>query len=557
MPSDEQPGNTTRPLPEFETPLPESEAAPLAVHSSTEAANPARGALVEQPRWLHPTSFIFDALSHIRSFVVPFLLALFGAAQDELFWQYFALVILILSLFRTGLHYLTLRYRIFGGELVINSGLIFRRVRTIPIRKIQNLDLIQNPLHRLFGVAEVRVETASGAEADAVLRVLSLSDVDQLRGVLFPEREAGPQPGTLLPASPVAQSELVASENATAVDPPAITAPSAVEHLLRIPLRWLALAGLSSERGLLLVGVALGALFQFNDRWFQDRAVWRLVNQYANTWTTVLLALAIGWILLKLLSIVWVTLRFFDYRLTRVGDDLRISFWLFTRVSATIPRQRIQFISIHRPLLFRWTGFSTIKLETAGGSGKEGEGGTTVATRSWFVPVVPDSEVPRLLQELRPDLEWHEADQPWQPVSPRAAARLMRVGVATGILLTIAAGVMYRPWGALAGLVLIPLLILWAIKKGRSHSYARTAFGVAYRSGLVTRKLSLTFYERIQSVSFKQSPFDRRWKMAVLAVDTAAAGPADHQIEIPMLPDDFARDEFAVLRELIARTQAV
>jgi putative membrane protein len=133
----------------------------------------------------------------------------------------------------------------------------------------------------------------------------------------------------------------------------------------------------------------------------------------------------------------------------------------------------------------------------------------------------------------------------------------MRVGVATGILLTIAAGVMYRPWGALAGLVLIPLLILWAIKKGRSHSYARTAFGVAYRSGLVTRKLSLTFYERIQSVSFKQSPFDRRWKMAVLAVDTAAAGPADHQIEIPMLSDDFARAEFAVLRELIARTQAV
>ena len=40
-----------------------------------------------------------------------------------------------------------------------------------------------------------------------------------------------------------------------------------------------------------------------------------------------------------------------------------------------------------------------------------------------------------------------------------------------------------------------------------------------------------------------QSPFDRRWKMAKLSVDTAAAGPADHRIKIPLLDEDFAREE--------------
>lgn len=571
MPSDERP--EAEPTRAAENPIPESARLP----PQPSVDNLAREVLSDQPRWLHPTSFIFDALSQIKSFVFPFLLALFGAAQDELFWQYFALVILVLSLVRTGLHYLTLRYRIIGGDLVINSGLIFRRVRTIPIRKIQNLDLIQNPLHRIFGVAEVRVETASGAEADAVLRVLSLSNVDQLRAALFPERligtelARGPQPlESECPASadgvleneadsrstPLTQ-ERQPSESRCANGGQSGQPTSAVENVLRIPLRWLALAGLSSDRGLLLVGVALGALFQFNDQWFRNRAFWKLLSQYANTWTTIVIALALGWVLLKLLSIGWFSLRFFDYRLTRAGDDLRLSSGLFTRVSATIPRQRIQFISIHRPLLFRWAGYSTIKLETAGGSGKEGEGGTTTATRSWFVPVVPDSEVPRLLGELRPGLEWREAEQAWQPVSPRAGARLTRIGIATAALLTIAAGVMYQPWGALAGLVFFPALIFWAIKKGRSHSYARTAFGVAYRSGLLTRKLSLTFYERIQSVSFKQSPFDRRWKMAALSVDTAAAGPAEHLIEIPMLQADFASEEFTILRERIARTQTV
>ncbi|MFM7563003.1 MAG: PH domain-containing protein, partial [Planctomycetota bacterium] len=219
----------------------------------------------------------------------------------------------------------------------------------------------------------------------------------------------------------------------------------------------------------------------------------------------------------------------------------------------TIPRQRIQFISIHRPLMFRWTGFATIKLETAGGWSQDGEGGTTGATRSWFVPVVPASEVPRLLGELRPGLDWNEQAQAWQPVSRRAGARLMRIAILTALLMTAAAGVWSWPWGCFSALVFVPAMICWAIKKGRSHSYTRTPFGLAYRSGLVTRKLSLTFYERIQSVSLNQTPFDRRWKMATLTVDTAAAGPAEHRISVPYLEESFAKEEFDQLRQLIAR----
>lgn len=507
----------------------------------------------DQPRWLHPTSFIFDVLSHIRSYVVPFLLALFGAAQDDLFWQYMALVIFISSLIQTLLHYITMRYRIAGADLVINSGLIFRRVRTIPIRKIQNLDLIQNPLHRLFRVAEVRVETASGAEADAVLRVLSLRDVDLLRAELFPERAAAAFPSPVASGAQPTASSPDDTNFAGEVGADPVRESARVEELLRVPFRWLALAGLSSDRGLLLVGIAIGGLFQFNDRWYRDETIWRTLSKYANTWTTVIIGLVGIWLLLKLLSIGWFTLRFFDYRLTRIGEDLRLSSGLFTRISATIPRQRIQFISIHRPLLFRWTGFATIKLETAGGWSKDGEGGTTGATRSWFVPVVPDAEVPRLLGELRPGLDWNEQAQAWQPVSRRAGARLMRIAILTALLMTLAAGVWSWPWGWFSALVFVPAMIYWAIKKGRSHSYTRTPFGLAYRSGLLTRKLSLTFYERIQSVSFDQSPFDRRWKMATLTVDTAAAGPAEHRISIPYLEESFAKEEFEQLRRLIAR----
>jgi putative membrane protein len=77
--------------------------------------------------------------------------------------------------------------------------------------------------------------------------------------------------------------------------------------------------------------------------------------------------------------------------------------------------------------------------------------------------------------------------------------------------------------------------------------YARFEDGVIYRSGLLTRKTSVTFFEKIQTLRIDQSPFDRRWRMATLSVDTAAAGPAGHRMQVPYLDEAFARDEFCEL----------
>ena len=83
--------------------------------------------------------------------------------------------------------------------------------------------------------------------------------------------------------------------------------------------------------------------------------------------------------------------------------------------------------------------------------------------------------------------------------------------------------------------------------------YARTDDGVVFRSGILTRKTSMTFYEKIQTLGVDQNLFDRRWKMARLSVDTAAAGPAEHRIDIPLLDQSFAWEELEELRNRSSR----
>ncbi len=529
----------------FDQPPPEFQSTQTDPVSATIVASP----LPPRPGHLHPVSLLFDLISHVRSLIFPALLGVFGAAQGNMFYLIISGLIFVPTLAVSIIRYLSLRFSIEDQELVISQGIFFRRIRTVPVERIQNIDLVQNILHRLFRVAEVRVETASGTEPEATLRVLGLRDVDLLRDSIFQRRD-------LIRVDDVEHST---GETSGGRSLPANE--SYVETMLAIPVSLLVRAGLASNRGMILIGVLFGLFYQFDlENKLEVERLAKLLPQGMNVTQEVLLGTA-GLILLlallRVLGVIWYILRFYGYRLDRSGDDLRISCGLFTRLSATVPRKRIQFISIHRNLLMRWMGLATIRIETAGGAAKHSEDATKSVSSRWFIPVLPNDRVAEILQKLRPGLIWQENEFQWHPLAPRAGMRLARIAVVVSVLIGVVGFAATRPWGWAFGAAALPCTIFLAIQKSRAMRYARTDGGVIYRSGVLTRKTSITFFEKIQTLKVTQSPFDRRWQMATLSVDTAAAGPADHTINIRYLGSDFAHDEFGKLIQEAASRQPV
>jgi putative membrane protein len=105
----------------------------------------------------------------------------------------------------------------------------------------------------------------------------------------------------------------------------------------------------------------------------------------------------------------------------------------------------------------------------------------------------------------------------------------------------------------MAGAVAMVLLIYLASRYAKSMKFSRLNDWIVYRSGIFTRKFSVTFFDKVQAVSILQSPFDRRWDMSTLSVDTAAAGPAQHRIEVKYLPTSIADDELIQIADGAAR----
>ncbi|HEV3484649.1 MAG TPA: PH domain-containing protein, partial [Vicinamibacterales bacterium] len=228
------------------------------------------------------------------------------------------------------------------------------------------------------------------------------------------------------------------------------------------------------------------------------------------------------------------------------GEELRSQFGLLTRVTATIPMRRIQTLTVQRAPLYRLVGRAALRVDTAGGHTEQ----QVQAQRQWLAPIVEESALQELVRVVLPVAD--PARTAWQGVHAAAFRRVLRRSLVMATLVSCALVALLEWWT----LALWIALCGWAIVASRGYvaslEWTITDEAIGFRSGWVWRYLTVAPLAKAQAVSLRQSPFDRRYGMATLLVDTAGGHDAPHRIEIPFLPYDTA---FA-LRERISRTAA-
>ncbi len=475
-------------------------------------------------RRLHPVSLIFSLGALARSLAVPALaVLLFSRGQA---WEKWLLVPFAISVVVEVIRYFSLTYRFTASELVISQGLLSRRDRHIPYSRVQNIEQIQNWFHRIVGVTDVRVETGGSEELEARLRVVSLAAVDELRAIVGARRGAELAGGR--PALPV----------------------------VSIPLRELALHGLLTGRGAVALAALLGLFWELGIEtpdWLgvdtSDRAFWQQMlapsGWKVGLWLLVLPAFVF---VLRLAAAAWSILTLFAFELTQRDDELHTRYGLFTRIARTIPRQRIQLLTVQDGWWHRRLGRASVQVQTVGRSAEEsGESG-----QQWIAPIVAVERLPGLLAVVQPDLAF--ADVRWQPIDPRTFRRLVPLRLLASAAIGGGLAGLVGPWAAAGGLLLAVLLVWDAWATAWRTGYAITDTSILVRTGAWTRRVSIARFSRVQSVSIVQSPLDRRWNMARVSVDTAGGGVFASGMMLPFLPVAVADGIYRrVRREIAAR----
>ncbi|MCU4185297.1 PH domain-containing protein [Acidiferrimicrobium sp. IK] len=307
---------------------------------------------------LHPLSAVVRAGRGALALLLVILVSSLnrnGNGTEDLIRLGLVIVVLIVGF----VSWVVTRWRIAGGVLQIDTGLVRRQSLRYPLTQIQAVDILRPGLARVLGMAELRLRMAGGSGSSGRLAYLSGPAAEQLRARLLAmahgldEREPAPPERPLYQVDP---RRLVAS---LLISGPAVIIELAVVAVLVIAVIKPGLAGalLASSATALI-----GAL----------SAVWQRFNG--------------------------------EYRLmvAEAPDGLRVRAGLVETSSETIPRGRVQALRLVQPVTWRPFGWCRIEVDLAGRATSGRQNRAAKRAGRALVPVGTRAEAEALIGQIMP-----------------------------------------------------------------------------------------------------------------------------------------------------------
>ena len=474
---------------------------------------------------LAPQSVPYRALQKVSGFVV---IAFFVANSND--WGLPAAAaaggaILLAALAYEVAYYRRFAYELTADTLDISSGVISRREREIPYRRIQNVDVSQSVFQRALGIAAVDLETAGGSSTEGSIRFVKPDEATRLRREVQ-RRKSGSSAG---------ETDGTAGDD-EAADRGAVGPEE--EELFAISPGELALVGALSFDGRLiglLAFLSSGSVPVLSG----------FIPEASAAALTATAIVAVGGLFL----VSWVLgagvafSNYYGFRLSRAGDELRYERGLFRRYSGSIPTEKVQTLTISDNPAKRALGYASLSIETAGyAPGQSGDGGSQAA-----VPIATTDRVYRLA---------HEVESFGAPTFSRPPKRIrwryvFRYAIAVAVLVGIAFAIDWYvtpdlPWYG-------PAVLLLAVPpaahlKWKHRGYWLGDDHLLTRNGFWSRTVTVVPYYRIQTVIDSRTIFQRRWDVATIVADTAGSSSLAGTSAAAV---DFELDEAIELRETL------
>jgi putative membrane protein len=438
--------------------------------------------------------------THPLTAISGFLLLGFGVVMDVAFGgagvQLF--ISLVGGLQLVGWWFKT--YELGPAQLVVRDGILRRRERVVPYRRVQQIDVRRSLLMQVFGLAALRIETAGSQKGTVTLALLGHDTAEGIRALVLSRRHGS---GAVTSTAPgAADADL--------------HAPAPAEE----PVCWIGGAQLAVAGATSTVAVVFAVLAVL----LAPAGVVAAVAVHP-AYALVPAGAAMLGITVALIAAVIHVITYADYRLAVSGDDLRLSYGVLDRQHVSMPRARVQRVSVTDNPLRRAVGLASVRVWSAATTGGDREG---LAGRL-EIPILPRERVAALLPTLM-------GDDAWCPpvLTPRPRAALRRGVVRRVVLLAVPGFVtlVFSPPVGLAALAASCAAVPWGRLAHRRAGHATTAVVSAFAAGVMRHRIDVVPNTRVQSARTSASPFQRRTGLATIDLDIAGTRHAPSLYDI-------------------------
>jgi putative membrane protein len=495
---------------------------------------------------LNKYSPIFIALYVVIKSIIPMAIGMYTYAKTDMsFWLFGGIAAFILLF--SVLQYWFYHYWLKDDKIEIKEGILFKKNRKVPYTRIQNVNVSQNPLERFFKVATLQLESASGGKPEAVMRVVDLTVVEEIKRLVKNSNNDEAQV-----ADNIAEDSQQANED------------SDHKKLLELSVKDVVKYGVISQKGMLYGAIVFGFLAQ-NQSFVAGLLKYLDLFYAIPDFTKITLAegfIYVGvvglalFVFLQAMSILWALLKFYQFGIAKNDDRLQAHMGLLSKISATIPLKKIQLYRISENPLHKFFKAKTITIETAGGVNTDKSG----IVMRWLAPYINVDKVKNFIHEIEPKIKLASVD--WQLIPHRAWRRVFKrslfyLAIVSVIVIGIASlpQIEVRFFAWIAMILMVPFVYLYAKNFVKKTAYYVNDDIICFKSGVWFGKQSFVKISKIQTIEVLESPFDRRNKMATLEIDTAGSNLLLHHVRIPYLEIDDAYNLRKFIQEKLNETE--
>ncbi|CRZ16388.1 PH domain-containing protein [Mycolicibacterium neworleansense] len=451
-----------------------------------------------QPPWqrLSPRMLLVHPVHEVLQ-QIPLLIGavVLGSATGNQGWTIAAIALTV----AVGLaRWFTTSYRIEPDEVQLRTGLLQRKVLSVPRNRIRSVSTDARLLHRLLGLTVLRISTGQEAKGDTefALDAVEAQQVPRLRAILL----------------------------ADAV--PVVDAPAGRE-LARWQPSWLRYSPLSFT-GLAMIAAAFGVIYQAGvGPALRDSELARSGIAFAERLgvlaSVVLGALAIL-VFSVLLSVLRSLLTYGNLVLRKDSDVLHLQHGLLRLREHTYDMRRMRGGTLREPLLVRAFGGARLDAVMTGVGG-EGEA-------SLLLPPCPSATATSVLAELIDSPG--AVDAPLVSHGPAAVRRRWTRALTPPALLGVVPAVIGVPaWVWLLWALCVGGACLLAADRARSLGHVVRDGWLVARTGSLERRRDHLDATGIIGWTVRQTFFQRRAGVATLIAATAAGEKRYAVIDVP------------------------
>lgn len=421
----------------------------------------------------------------------------------------------------------TTTYRIGSDEVQLRTGVLQRKVLSVPRNRIRSVSTDARLLHRALGLTVLRVSTGQEAVGDTsfALDAVPAREVPVLRATLLAESLASPE---------------------------AVGTPGRV--LARWQPSWLRYSPLTFA-GMVMITAVFGVIYQTGlVAALQESRILRagtgLFERSAESWGvlgSVLVGVLVILIASVVLSVSQSLLTYANLELRRDADLLHLSNGLLRVREHTFDMRRLRGGSLREPLLVRLFGGARLDAVMTGVAG--------VGEASQLLPPCPRHTAESVLADLISQPEAVTgALTPHGPVATRRrwnrAMMLPAVAAIALIVLTAVSGAPVWVWPALAVLTLGSVFL--AADRSRSLGHRVGGGWLVARAGSLQRRRDCVSAAGIVGWTVRQTLLQRRAGVATLIAATAAGVKRYEVIDVPA---DIAWSLAAVTSPWVSQTE--